>query len=495
MDNFKAFGLPEALLENLDRLGISTPTPIQMNAIPIALNGEDILGSAQTGTGKTAAFGIPLITGLMTNDSGTALVITPTRELASQVMKSLRDMLGSRSKIQTCLIIGGEHIGKQLNQLKNGPRLIVGTPGRINDHLSRGTLDLSDTRFLVLDETDRMLDMGFSVQIEEIQTHLPEERQTLLFSATLPKNILKLSQNYLRNPKRIAVGNTSDPAKNVKQDVIKIDEKDKYPELISQLEDRKGTVIIFVKMKSATEKLAKKLNQAGYSADAIHGDLRHQIREKVIRNYRNEKFRILVATDVAARGLDIPHIEHVINYDLPQNPEDYIHRIGRTGRAGAEGEAVCFVSNADMQKWHAIDHLMNPDAPRPKPEGKGKSRSRRKKPFIKSRKKDTPVPSKKSEPVVAKPSHKKENRSDNRSGDKPEGKTGQKPHKPENRAAPKSGKKPFGKPGDKPTKAKRSFQKPGEAKKDGASKPRKKFGPGKGMTNKGKPAARRKSRG
>ncbi len=378
MNDFYSFGLPESLVQSLDRLQFKTPTPIQVAAIPLALKGRDILGSAQTGTGKTAAFGIPLVAKLLANPQGSALVITPTRELATQVMQALRDLLGKTSPIRTALIIGGEAMGKQFQQLRTNPRLFVGTPGRINDHLSRGTLKLNDTNFLVLDEMDRMLDMGFSIQIEQIRKHLPKERQTMLFSATMPQNILRLAESYLTQPERIAVGSTSNPAAKIKQEMVALSEVDKYPQLLTQLEKREGSVIIFIKTKYGAEKMAKRLKDDHHSADALHGDLRHNKRESVIKAFRNSKYRILVATDVAARGLDIPHIEHVINYDLPQCPEDYIHRIGRTARAGAEGEAICFVTPADKGKWYAINRLMNPNTPMeapPRDHKKGSSRS------------------------------------------------------------------------------------------------------------------------
>ncbi len=362
MKNFESFNLPESLLHTLTHLQFHTPTPIQVEAIPAALEGRDILGSAQTGTGKTGAFGIPLVTKLLTSPHGTALVMTPTRELAVQVMQQLQNFLGRKSKINTAVLIGGDSMGKQLQALRKKPRLIVGTPGRINDHLDRGTLKLSDTQFLVLDETDRMLDMGFSIQIEEILKYLPEKRQTMLFSATLPSNIQKISKKYLNDPVRIAVGQTSAVAANIKQEVVRTAEKDKYDHLLTQLNDRTGSVIMFMKTKYSTERMASKLDKNGFKADAIHGDLRQTKRDRVIAAFRKEKFRVLVATDVAARGLDIPHIEHVINYDLPQCAEDYVHRIGRTARAGAEGSALCFVTPADGGKWKAIERLLDPNA-------------------------------------------------------------------------------------------------------------------------------------
>ena len=392
MNSFKEMGLPEALTHTLQHMQFNKPTPIQAEAIPLALQGQDILGSAQTGTGKTGAFGIPLVAKLLSNPRGSALVMTPTRELATQVMTQLQALLGKKSKIKTALLIGGESMPKQLTQLRNGPRIIVGTPGRINDHLKRGSLMLHDTDFLVLDETDRMLDMGFTVQIENVMKYMPARRQTLLFSATLPKNIVRISEKYLKKPARVAVSATSSPAAKIKQDTLKVSEADKYPNLLTQLHKRNGSVIVFVKTKYGTERMAKKLSKEGHSADAIHGDLRQNKRDSVIAAFRNKKYRILVATDVAARGLDIPHIEHVINYDLPQCAEDYIHRIGRTARAGAEGAALNLVTPADKSKWNAIDRLLNPDAERsesPKPNNKKRFKNKHKSdavPFHKQKK-------------------------------------------------------------------------------------------------------------
>jgi superfamily II DNA/RNA helicase len=361
MKNFDVFGLDPALSKSLKYMKYNKPTPIQARVIPIALKGRDIIGTAQTGTGKTAAFAIPIVEKLMNDPEASALVLTPTRELGKQIIEIMHMLLGRKSSVRTAFIIGGASMSKQIQKLKERPRLVVGTPGRINDHLKRKTLKLHTTSFVVLDETDRMLDMGFSVQLDKIFEYLPEQRQTLMFSATLPNNIQKMAQNYLIDPERIAVGSTRDPAKNIEQQVIRVSDKQKYPELLHQLEARKGTVIIFVKTKYNTERLAKKLNNEGHSADAIHGDLKQSRRERVLKSFRDKKYRILVATDVAARGLDIPHIEHVINYDLPQVPEDYIHRIGRTARAGAKGQALCLVTDKDSRKWHAIEQLVNPE--------------------------------------------------------------------------------------------------------------------------------------
>ncbi len=362
MQSFNELDLPQALADSIKAMGFDIPTPIQAQAIPHALQGLDMLGTAQTGTGKTGAYGIPLVAKILNNPNGTALVLLPTRELAAQVMQALHKFIG-RSRVQTALLIGGEGMFKQFKQLQSNPRIIVGTPGRINDHLNRGSLKIDRTDFLVLDEVDRMLDMGFGVQLEEIAKHLPEQRQTLMFSATLPANILKMSNRYLKSPVRISVGDTHAPAANVKQEHIKVSEGEKYPRLLAELETRTGSVIIFIKTKHAADRMADRLQDAGHTVDALHGDLRQNQRNAVVSAFRNQRFRILVATDVAARGLDIPHIEHVINFDLPQSPEDYIHRIGRTARAGAEGHALSFLSPADSLKWRAIQRLLNPDAP------------------------------------------------------------------------------------------------------------------------------------
>ncbi len=374
MNTFQEMGLPKALNQALLHMQFNKPTPIQVEAIPLALEGKDILGSAQTGTGKTGAFGIPLVARLLSSSHGSALVMTPTRELASQVLTQLQAMLGQKSKIKSALLIGGDSMPKQLRQLRNRPRLIVGTPGRINDHLRRKSLTLHDTDFLVLDETDRMLDMGFTVQIENVMNYLAAKRQTLLFSATLPKNIVRIAKKYLNNPVRVAVSPNSALAPKIRQDILRISESEKYPSLLSQLDEREGSIIVFVKTKHGSERMATKLSKAGHSADAIHGDLRQNQRNRVISAFRKKKYRILVATDVAARGLDIPHIEHVINYDLPQCAEDYIHRIGRTARADAEGAALNLVSPMDKSKWNAIDRLINPGSRQSQPKQSTKKR-------------------------------------------------------------------------------------------------------------------------
>lgn len=358
-NTFEAFNLDPIIIESLKKMEFITPTPIQEKSIPVALAGQDVFGTAQTGTGKTAAFGIPLIEHLLKNQKDTALILTPTRELAVQVLAMIDKLHGY--KIKSALLIGGESMGKQLSQLSSKPRLIVGTPGRINDHLSRNTLKLDQCSFLVLDETDRMLDMGFGVQLETIIPRLKAGRQTMMFSATMEKAIVKIAEKYLNNAEYITIGSVTTPAASVSQENIKLSEHDKYNTLVDLLEKNEGSFIVFANTKIGTHELAKRLRAQGHFADAIHGDLRQRDRDRVIKSFQRSKIRILVATDVAARGLDIPHIEFVVNYDLPLCPEDYIHRIGRTGRAGATGKAINLISDRDERKWRAISQLISPE--------------------------------------------------------------------------------------------------------------------------------------
>ena len=361
MQNFKLLKIEDSLKNSLEKMNFNVPTPIQSMAIPVALEGRDVLGTAQTGTGKTLAFSIPLINKLILDKNSYALVLCPTRELASQVMDAIKSIISDKINIKTALLIGGESMQKQLRQLKNRSRIIVGTPGRINDHLKRRSLNLASTKYLVLDETDRMLDMGFTPQIEMVLKFVPKDHQTLLFSATLPQNILRISERYLRKPERISTGSTSTPIAKIKQETLQVYKENKYEELIDQLLERKGSILVFVKTKRNADKMVKRLKEEDHSADAIHGDLRQSKRDRVINSFRKGTKRILVATDVAARGLDIPLIQHVINYDLPQVPEDYIHRIGRTARAGSEGSALTFLTRDDKSMWNSISQLINPN--------------------------------------------------------------------------------------------------------------------------------------
>ena len=373
MQKFSDLSISLLVLDAIKKLKLIKPTPIQKISIPLALEGNDILGTAQTGTGKTYAFGIPLINHLTLDKDSYAIILTPTRELALQVSSALKDLTSMKNIIDTAVIIGGDSIQKQLKQLKKA-RLVVGTPGRIHDHIRRKSLKLSKFNFLVLDETDRMLDMGFVDEIKSIIEKLPSH-QTLLFSATLPKKISDIAKNFMTNPQRVNVGEENTPLTNIKQEIKNINQKEKFEHLKLELLEINGSVVLFVKTKRSADKIALKLRKDKFNAEAIHGDLRQSKREKVILKFRKNRFQILVATDVAARGLDIPHIEHVINYDIPQNPEDYIHRIGRTARAGAKGRALTFLTDGDKKNWNAIGKLINPNAPAPK----SKLDSRRKK--------------------------------------------------------------------------------------------------------------------
>lgn len=365
MLNFNTFNLPPDLLQALEKMEFTTPTSIQAEAIPLILDEKrDILGTAQTGTGKTGAFAIPLSAKLLTNPEESVLVLTPTRELALQVITVFHQLLAHEKSVKTALLIGGTSMDKQLRRLKEKPRLIVGTPGRINDHLDRRTLKVENVSTLVLDETDLMLDMGFDRQIATIIERTPSTRQTLMFSATFPKRITPLADAYLKNPARVNIGATTTPHQDITQKTLEVASKDKYPTLLTELSEREGSVIIFVKTRDNADKLSRQLYQDGHSSAAIHGNLPQSKRQRVLQAFRNEKHRILVATDVASRGIDVPHIRHVINYDLPQCPEDYIHRIGRTARAGEKGTALNFVTKQSQHLWNSIERLIDPNAPK-----------------------------------------------------------------------------------------------------------------------------------
>lgn len=349
MSTFHGMNLPLQLKQALDKNNLLTPTPIQAQAIPLALQGNDILGSAQTGTGKTLAFAIPLVAKLLNESyAGSALIIVPTRELAQQVMGEVKRLLLHSSKLKTALLIGGEAISKQFTQLYRKPRIIIGTPGRTIDHIERKTLVTNNIDTVVLDETDRMFDMGFGMQIEAILKCLPKKmRQTLMFSATFPDDMVKLATKHLNNPQRVSVDCQVTASVKIKQEVVYTSESEKYSKLTEQLHQRKGSIIIFVGTKRCADQLANRLYKDDYSALAIHGDLRQHKRERVIKSFRHGRNQIMVATDIASRGLDIPHVQHIINYDMPQSQADYIHRIGRTARAGAEGFALSFILPQD----------------------------------------------------------------------------------------------------------------------------------------------------
>ena len=345
--------LPEFLQTALHRLGITEPTPVQTGAIGPALQGRDVLATAQTGTGKTFAFLLPLAVRLVQNPAENALILSPTRELAQQTQNELKKLFSADFSLQTALVVGGDNIHKQYADLRDKPRVIIATPGRLLDHMGRKSVNLKNTHMLVLDETDRMLDMGFIDDMRRIVSSLPAPRQTMLFSATLPKEIEVLAKEFLQNPVRVKIGSVVTPADLVVQEIVHVDVREKLPQLLHELNTRQGSVLIFTRTKHGAERLAKQLKLYGQKANALHGELRQNRRRQVLEFFRSGAVRILVATDLAARGIDVPHIAHVINYDLPQCPEDYIHRIGRTGRAGAVGAALSLISD-DGQKWKDI---------------------------------------------------------------------------------------------------------------------------------------------
>ena len=360
MQNFQELNLNKNLNASLVKMKFDTPTPIQIKSIPIILEQKDILASAQTGTGKTAAFCIPMIEMIATKKINRAIILVPTRELAKQVNDVIEKLLFQQSVIKSVCLVGGEPMNKQLRRLKTKPQIVVGTPGRVNDHLKRKSLLLNKVDLLILDEMDRMLDMGFSIQIDEIIKFLPKQKQTLMFSATIAPSIERLSKKYLNNAERVSVAAANATLITIKQEVINLRQEDKYNTLVEQVKTKHGSTLVFVKTKHNAKKLAKNLEKEGFESDSLHGNLRQNKRNQVIAKFRANKIHVLVATDIAARGLDIPHIEHVINFDLPQQAEDFIHRMGRTGRAGASGTAWSFVTPSDKRKWHEIEKILNP---------------------------------------------------------------------------------------------------------------------------------------
>lgn len=359
MQTFQELKLPHPLEKALRLMDFSVPTPIQAQAIPEALTKRDLIGCAQTGTGKTAAFAIPTLAHLMNIPNIMTLILVPTRELATQIADVIRKLTVAAPELRQALLIGGNPMDRQLRALRSNPRIIIATPGRLMDHLKRKTISLDQVKVLVLDEADRMLDMGFAPQLNIIFQAVPKDRQTLLFSATLPSNIEKLASKWLRNPARVTVGETQQANKKITHNVVHTTGNNKNNTLLDELNTRNGSVLIFAKTKHRTDRLSKFLSGFGHSVTHIHGDRSQGQRNSAIRGFRAGDFRIMVATDIAARGLDISHIAHVINYDLPQVAEDYIHRIGRTGRAGAEGQAICLLTPEDKHQWKSISRLLS----------------------------------------------------------------------------------------------------------------------------------------
>jgi ATP-dependent RNA helicase DeaD len=357
--DFASFDLPEPIQRALVRLNFTAPTPIQAQTIPLALAGRDLVASAETGSGKTAAFCIPILSKLWADRDAAALIIVPTRELAGQIAAVIDDLTGRAASVRPVILIGGMPMRGQERALRSSARIIIATPGRLVDHLQRQPTLLRKMCLLVLDEADRMLDMGFAPQLREVLKRLPTERQTLLFSATYPNDIKELAAGMLRNPERIAIGSVVRPVEVIDQKVIEVEEESKNSKLIDELQNRSGAVLVFTRTKRRADKVAKTLSQQGESACQIHGGRSQRQRDLALQGLRSGKIRVLVATDIAARGIDVPEIEHVINYDLPFVAEDYLHRIGRTGRAGRSGSALCMVAPADRKLWRSIERLMD----------------------------------------------------------------------------------------------------------------------------------------
>jgi len=346
VQSFAELGLTDAVLDAVAGVGYEVPSPIQAATIPPLLEGRDLVGLAQTGTGKTAAFALPILSQLdLSQKEPQALVLAPTRELAVQVAEAFEKYAVGTPGLKVLPIYGGQGYGVQLSALRRGVHVVVGTPGRIMDHLDKGTLDLSKLRHLVLDEADEMLNMGFAEDVETILAETPEDKQVALFSATMPRQIRTLSQKYLTDPVEIKVESKTATASNIRQRYLLVSYPQKVDALtrILEVENFDG-MIVFVRTKHETETLAEKLRARGFSAQAINGDIAQQQRERTVTALKNAELDVLVATDVAARGLDVERISHVVNYDIPTDTESYVHRIGRTGRAGRSGDAISFVT-------------------------------------------------------------------------------------------------------------------------------------------------------
>ena len=353
---FLGLGIAPRLLDALLRLGFKTPTSIQQKAIPVALEGKDIVGIAQTGTGKTLAFGIPLIQQILKAGRGKGLVILPTRELALQVNEALQK-IGKEFGIKTAVLIGGSPIYQQIKTLRENPHIIIGTPGRIADHLQQRTLSLHDVSILVLDEADKMFDMGFALQIKKILRVVPQNRQTMLFSATMPDGIIKIASSHMKLPLRIEIARAGTAAANVDHELFVVRKDQKFLLLQKLLQEYKGSVLIFLRIKFNARKICSNLRDIGISAAEIHSNRSLNQRREALEGFKLGKYRVLVATDIASRGIDVKGIELVINFDLPENPEDYVHRIGRTGRAGMSGKAISFALPDQGSKVREIEKL------------------------------------------------------------------------------------------------------------------------------------------
>ncbi len=386
---FYGLNVAPKLLEILDKAGYTTPTPIQFKAIPIGIEGKDVIGIAQTGTGKTLAFGIPVLQRLAAV-KGKALVILPTRELALQVDETIHK-IGRDLGVRTAVIIGGASMDKQKHMIKKNPHIIIGTPGRIIDHLDQKSINLADVRILVLDEADRMLDMGFAPQIKRILQSVPTERQTMLFSATMPDDIVRIATRYMKLPVRVEIARAGTAAEKVEQELFVVRKDQKTRLLDSLLAEYKGTVLVFSRTKHGAKKIRRAIGDMGHTAAEIHSNRSLAQRKEALAGFKSGKYRVLVATDIAARGIDVTGIELVVNYDIPENAEDYVHRIGRTGRAGLAGKAVTFAAPDQGNEVRDIERLIRkhlpvsklPELPPDRPQSNfgGESRGHGRKPY------------------------------------------------------------------------------------------------------------------
>ncbi len=359
--DFYSLGIAPKILETLDKMSFKTPTPIQHKAIPPAIEGTDIIGIAQTGTGKTLAFGIPIVQSLA-QKKGKALILTPTRELAIQVEESIR-AIAHPFGFKTAVLIGGAPMHSQIMALKKDPRIIVATPGRLIDHLEHKNVHLSDVRMLVLDEADRMLDMGFAPQIERILRSVPKERQTMLFSATIPAAIVKIAANHMKLPVHLEIAPSGTAAERVTQELFIVKRESKNDLLRKILDQYRGSVLIFSRTKWGATKINKAIRGMGHKSAEIHSDRTLGQRRQALEGFKAGAYRVLVATDIAARGIDVVGIELVLNYDLPDDTENYVHRIGRTGRAGHEGHAISFAMPDQRNEVREIEELIRTAIP------------------------------------------------------------------------------------------------------------------------------------
>jgi len=354
---FSDLGIIRTLMNGINRLNFEMPTPIQKRSIPAGIQGDDIIAIARTGSGKTLAYGIPMLQRLSKSNKGTGLIVVPTRELAIQVEESLKD-IGRSLNIRTVVLIGGVAMSLQRNILKKNPRIIIATPGRMLDHIKRRTVNLSNTEILVLDEADRMLDMGFIPDIKKIVTSVPDKRQTMLFSATMPKEIENIAGQLMEDPVRIEVDRSGVIPSEISHEMFIVNNKDKSRFLAVRLRNCSGPVLVFTRTKWMARKLTAKIKKMGFDTAEIHSNRSLLQRRQALEGFKQGKYQVLIATDIAARGIDVSGIELVVNYDMPANSEDYVHRIGRTGRAGKIGHAVSFATSDQKSAIRNLERFM-----------------------------------------------------------------------------------------------------------------------------------------